>query len=85
MGKNITRRKIKAKQHHLPFNVEAVWKNIKWGRKEGEANFGEENQDLINEGGEDYQVVGNFIQLCLEGWMLRQRSVKISLYRKTKK
>ena len=40
----------KGKQHHLPYNIRAVGKNIKWGEWEGVVNDGEE-----------YQVVGNFI------------------------
>ena len=38
-----------------------VGKNIKWGRGERGLKFGEENKDLKNGGGEEYQVVGNFI------------------------
>ena len=40
-GKNITRKK--GKQFNLPFNIEAVGKNIKWERREGDEHFGEEN------------------------------------------
>ena len=29
VGKNITWKKGKGMQYHLPFNIEAVWKNIK--------------------------------------------------------
>ena len=29
----------------LPFNIDAVGKKIKWGRGEGDGNFGEENKD----------------------------------------
>ena len=36
----------KEKQYHLPYNIEAVGKNIKW--VEGEGNFGGRNQDLKN-------------------------------------
>ena len=43
--------------------MKAVWKNIKLGRGEGGGNFGEENQDFKNWGGEEYQVVGNFIHI----------------------
>ena len=32
------------KQYHLPYNINAVGKNIKWGRGEGVGNYGEENQ-----------------------------------------
>ena len=41
VGKNITWKKWK--QFHLPFNIEAAEKNIKWERGEGDGNFGEEN------------------------------------------
>jgi len=34
------------KQYHLPYNIEAVEKNIKLGRGEWDEKFGEENQDL---------------------------------------
>ena len=47
--------------YHLVYNIKAVGKNIKRGRGEGEGNFGEENQDLENGGGDDYLVVWNFI------------------------
>ena len=39
-------------------------KNIKWGKGEGDGNFGEENQDLIKWGCEEIKVVGNFIHPC---------------------
>ena len=34
-------------QYHLPYNIEHVGKNIKWGKVEGpvDGKFGEENQD----------------------------------------
>ena len=31
---------------YLPYNIEAVGENIKWGRGDEDGNFGEENQDL---------------------------------------
>ena len=31
-------------------NIEAVWKNIKWEKGEGDASFWGENQDKNNEG-----------------------------------
>ena len=34
------------KQYHLSYNNKAVGKNIKWGRGEGDGNFGEENVDF---------------------------------------
>ena len=43
VGKIITWKN--GKQCHLPFNIEAVGKNIKWGRWKEDGNFGEENQD----------------------------------------
>ena len=36
----------KGKGESSPFNIEAVGKNIKWGRGEGDGNFGEEKRDL---------------------------------------
>ena len=40
---------------NLSYNFKAVGKNIKWGRGEGDANLGAENQDLKkNMGGEEY-------------------------------
>ena len=38
-GKNITWKKGKWKQYYLPFNIEVVEKNIKWGL-EGEKYLG---------------------------------------------
>ena len=46
VGKNITSKKGKEKQYHLPYIIEAVWKNIEWGKGEGDGYFGEENQGL---------------------------------------
>ena len=31
VGKNITKEKGKGKQYHLPYDIEAVDKNIEWG------------------------------------------------------
>ena len=45
-GKNITWIKGKGKQYHLLYDIEAVGKNIKLGKVEGDGNFGEENRDL---------------------------------------
>ena len=53
MGKNITWKRGRGKQYHLPYIVESVGKNIKWGRGDWDGNFGDENQ-----------VVGNFIYPC---------------------
>ena len=36
----------KGKHYPRPYNIEAVWKNIKWEKGEGGRNFREENQDL---------------------------------------
>ena len=45
------------------FNIKMVGKNIKGGR--GTEIFGKKIQDLKkNAGGEEYQVVGNFIHTC---------------------
>ena len=43
------------------FDIKALGKNIEWGKEEGDENFLEENKDLENWGGEDYQVEGNYI------------------------
>ena len=51
----------KGKQYHLPHNIGAIGKNN--GDEDG--NFEEENKDLKYGGGEEYQVVGNFIHPCL--------------------
>ena len=48
----------KGKQYHLPYNIKAVGKNIKWGRRR---KFGEESENLKNVGGEEYRVIGNYI------------------------
>ena len=42
VGKNITRKKGKRKQYLLPYNIESVFKSIKWRKTDG--NFGEENR-----------------------------------------
>ena len=55
MGKKITWKK--GKQYYLPYNIEAVGKNIKWGR-EGDGKFEEE-----------YKVVGNFVHPSTE-WLI---------------
>ena len=44
VGKNITWKRDKLKQYHLPFNIKDVGKNINWGR--GDRIFRDENQDL---------------------------------------
>ena len=59
VGKIIT---WKGKQYHLPFNIEAVGKHIKWGK--GTESLGMKIKILKSEGGEEYQVVGNFIHPC---------------------
>ena len=49
MGKKITWKKLKSeqgKQQHLPYNIEAVGKHIKWGKGEMDGHFGEENKDF---------------------------------------
>ena len=45
-GRILRWEKGNGKQYHLPFNIEAIGKNIKWGKVEGEGNFGEEYQDF---------------------------------------
>ena len=49
--KNITWKIGKGKQYHFLYNIEAVGKNIKWGRI----------KIFKNGGGEEYQDVGSFI------------------------
>ena len=46
VGKNITRKKGKGKQYYFSFHFEAVGKNIKWEKEEGDVHFGEKNLDL---------------------------------------
>ena len=59
LEKNITWKKGKEKQYHLPYNIKAVEKNIKWLREEGDGNFGEENRDFKNMGvGENIKLYG---------------------------
>ena len=48
--KNIPLKKGEGKQYHLPYDIKAVCKNIKWGRAEGDRNFVEKNQDLKKNG-----------------------------------
>ena len=38
------------KQNHLPYNIEAVGKNIKLVKGEREGSFEEENQDIVKWG-----------------------------------
>ena len=53
--------KGKEKQYHLPYNIKADGKNIKWERGERDGNFGEEKKF----GGKKYEVVGNFVNPCI--------------------
>ena len=46
-------------------NIEAVWRNIKCDKEEGEENFGEKIKIYKTRGVEEYEVVGNNIQPCL--------------------
>ena len=46
LGKNITWKRRKEKQYHLPYNIKAVGKNMTMGRGEGDRHFWEENQDF---------------------------------------
>ena len=56
-------KKRKGKQYHHPFNIDAVGENIKLRRGEAKRtdNSGKKIKIKINEGGEEYQVVGTFI------------------------
>ena len=40
VGKNITWKRGKGKHYHLPYNIEAVGKNIKCRRREGDGIVG---------------------------------------------
>ena len=42
----MTLKKGKGKQYHLFYDIEAVGKNIKWGRGGGDDNYCEKNLDL---------------------------------------
>ena len=46
LKKNITLKKRKGNIYHLPYNIKAVGKKIKWERGERDKNLGEENQVL---------------------------------------
>ena len=60
------RKKGKGKQYYLSYDIEAVGKNIKLGKGEGDGNFGGENQDVKKfRVGEEYQVVGIQIHPCV--------------------
>ena len=48
LGKKIKRKREKKKQCHLPYNIKAVGKNIKWGGGEGDGKLVNENQDFKN-------------------------------------
>ena len=64
MGKNLTwKKKRKGKHYHHPLNIDAVGENIKCRRGEAKRtdNSGKKIKIKINEGGEEYQVVGTFI------------------------
>ena len=49
-------KKRKGKQYNLSLITMAVGMNIKWETGEVNWNFGEENQDIKNRDGEEYQV-----------------------------
>ena len=59
MGRILHWKKENWKQYHLPYNIEAVEKNIKWGRGERDGVFEEENQNFKKYGG----AVGKNIRL----------------------
>ena len=54
-------KKENGNQYYHPFKIKAVGKNIRWGRGEGDGNFGKKFTIEKNGGGEEYQVAGNFI------------------------
>ena len=41
--KNMYNMEKKGKQYHIPYNIESVGKNIKWGKWKEDRNFREEN------------------------------------------
>ena len=45
-------KKLEGNQYHLPFDIKAVGKNIKWGSGNGYWQFSEENKDLNKRVGE---------------------------------
>ena len=54
--KNKRRKKGKGKKYLPRLNIQMVGKNIKWERKVEGLKIWEENQDLENGGGEEYQL-----------------------------
>ena len=54
-------KKGKEKQYHLPYNIKTVGENIKWKEGKGMEILGKKIKVLKNGGGEEYQVVGNFL------------------------
>ena len=77
VDKNITRKKGLGKQYHISYNIKAVGKNIKWGRGKGDGTFGEDLTKILKMGvGEEYQVIGNFLQpWCLMSDWLDSTSI----------
>ena len=59
VGKNIAWKKGQGKQYCLSYIIGVVGKYIEWAKGKG-------MQILKNMGGEEYQVVGNFIHPCLQ-------------------
>ena len=43
---NITWEKRKWEVIYFPYNIKAVWKNIKWGKEVKDGNFEEKDLDL---------------------------------------
>ena len=66
VGKNITWKKGKRKQYNLPYNIQAIWKNIKWGRGKEDGNFWKNMKILENGSGEEHKVVWNFYRLLIK-------------------
>ena len=59
--KNITWKKGRGEQYHLPHNIKAVGKNIKKGTEEEDENVWEENQDIKKWGWGKISSCRNFI------------------------
>ena len=53
-------RKGKGKQYHISYNIEAVGKNIKWGKGKG-MEISAKKIKILKNGWEEYHIIGNFI------------------------
>ena len=71
-GDEYNAEKGKGKQYHLPYNIKALGKNIKLGKRERGRTFFRRKLRLIkkNGDGEEYQVKGIFIH----PWILKKKN-----------